>query len=216
MKAKILWGALSILVLLTSAAFIPPVPEGPLPDQAAPTNSSSQPELLTPGDFLATISPLQGDIYWRQETELDWFNINNQQGLDTGNQVLTKAEGRAKIEYIDGIIVRVGPHTLFTVTEQKQTENLNLISRIRLLMGQIFIKHGEGYYQGKFEVETPSGVAAVKGTMMSVQVNAEGQTLITCLEGVCALSNDNGELTLTEGQGGRIEGEGSASSTRRN
>lgn len=206
MKPKILWGAISIFILLTSAAFTPPIPEGPLPDQGT-SPAGSQPNPLTTGEFLATISPVQGEIYWRQQTEKDWFSINNQQGLDTGNQVLTKAEGRAKIEYFDGIIVRVGPHTLFTVTEQTQTENLNLISRIRLIMGQIFIKHGEGYYQGKFEVETPSGLAAVKGTMMSVQINAEGQTLVTCLEGVCALSNASGELTLTEGQGGRIESE---------
>jgi hypothetical protein len=207
MKPKFLWGAISIFILLASAAFTPPVPEGPLPEQNTST-ASSQPNPLTSGNFLATISPVQGEIYWRQQTEKDWFTINNQQGLDTGNQILTKAEGRAKIEYFDGIIVRVGPHTLFTVTEQTQTEDLNLISRIRLMMGQIFIKHGEGYYQGKFEVETPSGLAAVKGTMMSVQTNAEGQTLVTCLEGICSLSNDSGELTLTEGQGARIDGEG--------
>ncbi len=205
MKTRNLWGALSILILLTTAAFAPPVPEGPLPEQSSAAASSSQPDLPTAEDFLATISPVQGDIYWRQETKRDWLNIHTEQGLDTGNQVLTKAEGRAKIEYDDGIIVRVGPHTLFTVTEQTQTEDLNLISRIRLIMGQIFIKHGEGYYQGKFEVETPGGLAAVKGTMMSVQINAEGQTLVTCLEGVCSLSNDSGELTLTEGQGARMD-----------
>ena len=196
MKPKILWGAFNILILLVSVAFIPPVPEGPLPAQITTSPASS---------FLATISPVQGEIYWRQETEQDWFTIDNDQGLDTGNQVLTKAEGRAKIEYYDGIIVRIGPHTLFTVTEQTQTPELTLISRIRLFMGQIFIKHGEGYYRGKFEVETPSGVAAVKGTMMSVQINPEGQTLVTCLEGVCSLANNSGELTLTAGQGARID-----------
>lgn len=207
MKSKILWGTISILILLASAAFTPPVPEGPLPAQDS-SPASSQPNPLNSGNFLATISPVQGEIYWRQATEQDWFNIASQQGLDTGNQVLTKTEGRAKIEYFDGIIVRIGPHTLFTVSEQSQTEELNLISRIRLLMGQIFIKHGEGYYQGKFEVETSSGLAAVKGTMMSVQTNTEGQTFVTCLEGICSLANENGELTLTEGQGARINGVG--------
>jgi FecR protein len=209
MKTKHLWGILGILLLLLATAFSPPIPEGPIPDQnTAPTGSQDN---LTPDEvFLATILPIQGEVYWRQQAEQSWSTINNQHGLDTGNQILTKTEGRAKIEYFDGVIVRVGPHTLFTVSEQSQTGELNLISRIRLLMGQIFIKHGDGYYDGKFEVETPSGLAAVKGTMMSVQITADGQTLVTCLEGVCALSNELGEITLTEGQGASIESEGEA------
>lgn len=206
MKSKILWVAFSILTLLLSAAFTPPIPEGPLPVQNS-SHSNIQTNSPVTGAFLATISPVQGEVFWREETDKDWDAILNEQGLDSGNQVLTRLEGRARIEYFDGIIVRVGPHTLFTVSEQTQTQELNLISRIRLLMGQIFIKHGEGYYHGKFEIETPSGLAAVKGTMMSVQVTADGQTLVTCLEGICSLSNDKGLVTLTAGQGASIEEE---------
>lgn len=193
MNAKFLWGACSILILLFNAAF--------LPAQESRTFQSMNQA------FLATISPVQGDVFWRQETEQDWDPILADQGLNAGNQILTKMDSRARIEYFDGIIVRVGPNTLFTVAEQSQAQDLNLISRIRLLMGQIFIKHGADYYGGKFEVETPSGVAAVKGTMMSVQITADGQTLVTCLEGVCALSNDRGLVTLTAGQGAAIEDE---------
>lgn len=194
MKTKILWGTICIITLLFNTAFTPLMSTQMLSDSDA-------------ANSLAMIAPLQGEIFWRQASEQAWFSIAAEQVLASGNQVLTKADGRAKIEYFDGIIVRVGPHTLFTVTEQAQTEELSLISRIRLLMGQIFIKHGEGYYDGKFEVETPSGVAAVKGTMMSVQITPDGQTLVTCLEGVCAISNDFGELTLTEGQGAAIQSE---------
>lgn len=206
MKSKSVWGILSIFILLLSTAFTPPVPEGPMPEQNAAA-IRSQADLMAEGSFLATILPVQGEVFWRQQSQQGWHTINDQHGLDMGNQILTKSEGRAKIEYFDGIIVRVGPKTLFTVTEQSQTEDQSLISRIRLMMGQIFIKHGDGYYQGQFEVDTPSGLAAVKGTMMSVQITADGQTLVTCLEGVCALSNDKGELTLTEGQGASIESE---------
>lgn len=49
-------------------------------------------------------------------------------------------------------------------------------------------------------METPSGVASVRGSYLMVEVIDNGAIKLTCLEGDCGLHNDSGDFPLTTGQ----------------
>jgi hypothetical protein len=54
---------------------------------------------------------------------------------------------------------------------------------------------------GSAEVDTPSGLATVRGSYLSVSVNPDtGEVYVTCLEGNCGLSNAAGSVELVAGQ----------------
>lgn len=53
-------------------------------------------------------------------------------------------------------------------------------------------------------VETPSGVAAVKGTEFYGIVDADGNTQIIVIEGIVQLMNKLGEILIEAGQTGKL------------
>ena len=78
-----------------------------------------------------------------------------------------------------------------------------ILTRLRLEIGRLWvILNG-----GAVEVDTPSGLASVRGSYLHVWVMPESEeTLVTCLEGVCTLGNQEGTVTLVAGQTASITG----------
>ena len=122
--------------------------------------------------------------------------------LPVGGQARTGEDGRARLDLApDGTIVRMVPNTVFTLASLEEKEK-SPFTTIKLFFGQIFII----LQGGSLEVETPSGVAAVSGSMMSVSYNPdEGVMTATCLEGHCSLRNDAGKIELVAGQAADIQ-----------
>jgi LysM repeat protein len=72
-----------------------------------------------------------------------------------------------------------------------------LFTRLRLSAGELWIILTEG----ELNVETPSGLAAVRGSFMHVTVEpATGAAMTDCLEGDCAFNNNGGAVPLVAGQ----------------
>jgi hypothetical protein len=62
---------------------------------------------------------------------------------------------------------------------------------------------------GALEVETPGGIAAVRGSYMGVQVSAaDAATRVTCLEGSCSVRTAVEEVILLAGQAASLPGAG--------
>lgn len=120
-----------------------------------------------------------------------------------GGQARTGEDGRARLDLSpDGTIIRIVPNTIFTLPALEEKDDAPF-TKIKLFIGQIFIILSGG----ELEVETPSGVAAVRGSMMGVSYDpADGTMTATCLEGHCNLRNESGSLDLTAGQAADIRG----------
>ena len=105
--------------------------------------------------------------------------------LLTGGELQTKMDSRASLSLLpEGIIVRVGPNTIFTVQEIDTEEQPGI--RLHLDIGKIWIL----LRGGTLEVETPSGVAAVRGSLLGVSYDPEEkQVTSTCLEGNCGFTS---------------------------
>lgn len=110
-----------------------------------------------------------------------------------GDVVRTDADGLAELTFADGSLTRVGPDTEYTVVEvsdaatQRTVGSLDVGStfhRVEKLVGD----------DSAFEVQTPFGTAAVRGTMFAV----------TCTETACEIVVLEGEVVFTPEDGDPI------------
>jgi hypothetical protein len=90
----------------------------------------------------------------------------------------------------------MAPSSMFTLVSNQPVEG-GLVTRLRLDLGEIFvILNG-----GSMDVETPSGVASVRGSYMNVWVDPDTLDVhVNCLEGSCHAGNEAGEVDFSDGE----------------
>jgi hypothetical protein len=150
----------------------------------------------TPGPLTARISEIQEIVETRRPEQADFEAAVNEMVLVVSSQVRTDAQGRARLDLSDGTRVRIGSQTLFTL-EAMESRPEGLQTLLELDFGELWIT----LLGGSLDVETPGGIAAVRGSYMGVQVDqASGQARVTCLEGCCQVRAGEQALELIAGQ----------------
>lgn len=103
--------------------------------------------------------------------------------IRVGDEILSHA-GTATIELADGSVVRLSPHSRLAFNRLTQYGKSGMVdTRLRLDQGEVetqvkpLIEGGS-----RFEIETPSAVAAVRGTMFTLST-APGKTDLRVTEG---------------------------------
>lgn len=144
----------------------------------------------------AALSELSGKVELKQAGQADFSLADTNTTLEVDGQVQTGDDGRVRLDLSTGTIIRVSPSSFFTLTSNEETQG-GLITKIKLELGKIFIILNGG----QADVETPSGVASVRGSYMKVEVDPITKDIyITCLEGNCSASNPAGAVNFTNGQ----------------
>lgn len=144
----------------------------------------------------ASLSELSGKVDIKQANQDSFSPAAENARLEVNGQVQTGDDGRVRLDLSSGTIIRVAPSSLFTLTANEQSAN-GLMTKIKLDLGKIFIILNGG----QADVETPSGVASVRGSYMKVEVDPITKDIyITCLEGNCSASNPTGSVNFTNGQ----------------
>jgi hypothetical protein len=150
----------------------------------------------TPLELSAALSELSGFVGAKQAGEDSFIQASDNFILQVNGQIQTGDDGRVRLDLSSGTIIRLAPSTLFTLIANDEVEG-GLATRIKLEVGKIFIILNGG----SADVETPSGVASVRGSYMKVEVNPETLDIyITCLEGDCSASNPAGTVNFTDGE----------------
>jgi ferric-dicitrate binding protein FerR (iron transport regulator) len=158
----------------------------------------------------AQLSELRNTVEARSGETVDWQAAAEGDGLATGGGVRTGDEARARIDISDGTILRLAPNTEFTLM-QLSPEATDPVTQWSLASGKLWISVTKALGTGSFEIDTPNGVAAVRGSLMGVEYYpANGHMIITCLEGECRLTQpSSGKFTdLAAGQQTGIPGFG--------
>jgi len=119
------------------------------------------------------------------------------QRLHSGDQLATSDKTRAALRFTDdGSILRVNPSSQVVLTSG--SENGVVVRTLRLEFGELWtrVTRHEGT---TLRVQTPAGVAAVKGTEFVVRVDANGVTTVLTLEGVVEFFNQQGRVDVPAG-----------------
>ena len=149
-----------------------------------------------PSSLSATLSELSGKVDARQAEQEEFTSASTGTTLDENGQIQTGDDGRARLDLSTGTIIRVGPSSIFTLVSNDEADG-SLFTKIKLEVGKVFIILNGG----SAEVETPSGIASVRGSYMKVEVDPETFDIyVTCLEGDCSASNPAGSVDFSDGQ----------------
>ena len=146
------------------------------PSAPAPSATLTAPSFVPapPPEVFALIPELQGGVEAKQPGDAGFLDAFVGMTLPSLSQVRTLEDGRARLDLSTGTIVRVTPNSLFTLAV-KNPDPANLWVRFQLSVGQLFII----LRGGSVEVETPYGVATVRGSFMSVFIDQKtGDALV--------------------------------------
>lgn len=183
----------SVLIVLTFLLFL-----------AACSPAAGDGELAVDSDPLTvTLSEIQGTVQVLKPEDGFFADAHQGQVLEVGDQLLTHADGMARLDFSSGTIVRVSPLTTFVVNSLENSNDFPT-AELNLEVGEVFvILHG-----GTLAVNTQEGSATVQGSYMSVKgrLNKLG-TFIICLEGNCRAENRVEIVDLIAGQVADIGGE---------
>jgi hypothetical protein len=157
----------------------------------------------------AELSELQLEVQAQVTSNENWQLANEGSQIETSGAVRTGNDSRVRVDISDGTLIRLGADTLFTLLELSPSMD-DPITRFKLEAGKVWIEVTSALGGGLFEIETPSGVSAVRGSLMSVEYDpVTGELTVTCLEGQCRVTDPQGNSTdLTDGEQSEIAGFG--------
>jgi hypothetical protein len=185
---------LTLLLCACSSSDSSPVTESSAPVEA--TDSGNGQQIETSRE--AVLSEIENDVSIQFDSSSEFVSAELNMVIPINGTIQTGDDSRAKLNLIpENTIVRVGPNSSFTLS-QIEKENGEPKTTLQLLFGKVFILLNGG----SLEAQTPSGVASVRGSLLSVQYNPDTNRMrASCLEGQCALKNKAGdEIEFTEGE----------------
>jgi len=148
----------------------------------------------------AQILELKNEVNARQTADIDWQTASEGAQINAGGGVRTGEESKVRVDTSDGSIIRIAANTEFELLELA-VKDQDPVTRLKVTAGKVWVVVAKALGQGAFEIETPSGVSTVRGSLMSVGYASDsGRAFVTCLEGACSLSNASGATDLTAGQ----------------
>jgi hypothetical protein len=105
------------------------------------------------------------------------------QPLFTGDSVMTGKDSKAEVSFMDGTSVRISERTRLVVAQADTLRSL------KLLWGKLWAKVAKlSSAQCRFQVETPTAVAGVRGTVFRVEVDPDAATRVAVEEGEVEVS----------------------------
>lgn len=121
--------------------------------------------------------------------------------LDSGNQLRTGDESLAALVFTDDkSILKVRSNSKVAIKGARQDNSV--VKSIALEFGQLWAKVTKS--TTPFRIQTPSGVAAVKGTNFYCLLDEQGKMIIICLEGAVELANALGKVLVNAGFTGTL------------
>ena len=162
---------------------------------AAACQPQATPQPTPALSLTAVLKELTGKVNIKQPGAGDFSPASVGMELQLTGSVQTGDDGRARLDLSSGTIIRVAPSSLFTFASN-QASNGSFSTQFNLNLGTIFII----LKGGNASVNTPSGVASVRGSYLSVYVDPSTQTIVTCLEGHCSAGNSAGSVDFGSGQ----------------
>ncbi len=155
--------------------------------QATPTSTAT---------LSAGIKEITGTVGVKQAGATSFTPATTNSTLQQDGSVQTGSDGRVRLDLSTGTIIRLSPSSLFTLVSNKPSNN-SWLSTFQLNIGRVFIILNGG----SVDVNTPSGVASVRGSFESITADPVTHNVtVTCLEGHCSASNPAGSVDLTSGE----------------
>jgi LysM repeat protein len=175
-------------IALTSLAFFALLVNG-CASPVAPAPTETNPKEVRS----ATVNDLVGSVEGRPSPQEALAPIVVGFRMGVGGQVQTGDASRVRLDLSDGSIMRLAANSSFTLQDAQAEADGSVIARVRLNIGKLFVS----LFGGEVQVETPAGVASVRGSFAVFQYSPgdpddpdDDWMVLDCLEGDCEAHND--------------------------
>lgn len=151
------------------------------------------------GTPVAVVVLINGRVDFRVDANANWKPAKKGEALYEGYQLRAETGNKARIIYnATGASVLLNENTQIEVHSQAGAKPKLSKDRTKLIMGEILNKVIPG---SKVEVETPSSVASVRGTVFNSQYNPNtDEATFLVLESTVELMNQFGAVVLNQYQ----------------
>ena len=158
-------------------------------------------QFLSVGQRIAHVSRLAGPVTAKLPRAGDFRPLADGSNVLAGTTVQTGPAGTLTLNWIDGTRIRVGSNTIMTVLKCQINRTTQVeTSLFKLDAGEILVRVRKLLSgQSKFEIQTPTATAGVRGTIFSVRVGSNGQTEVEVLEGQVMVDAQGRSLDLAPG-----------------
>ncbi|MCI0697859.1 FecR family protein [candidate division KSB1 bacterium] len=133
-----------------------------------------------------------------------WQDAPKGTRLHAGMQLRTGNESLAAVVFTDDkSLLKVRSNSQVAINGKRETPASaggRIAKTIAMQFGELWAKVTKG--TAPFRVETPSGVAAVKGTIFYAILTDDGKFIIVCLDGLVELINQFGSVLVKAGETG--------------
>lgn len=115
--------------------------------------------------------------------------------LFEGDRIKTGELARAAVLLDDGSLLRLNANTDLALKEKKPGKKEG---RLKVLLGRLWAKISQ--QDSQLEIETPTAVAAIKGTALELVVNSSGQSILIVWDGLVEFYNELGKRLVQASQ----------------
>jgi len=151
---------------------------------------------------LTILSIAEGDVFAMKAGTNDWVEASVQMELKVGDAIKTGNSSGAEITFFDGSTIELEAGTQIEILSldvvcSTGVTTITLLQTLGTTISRVTALLDPA---SSYKVETPSGAAAVRGSIMVVTVGEDGTTWITNLEGNIWAIAQGVELPVPQGQ----------------
>lgn len=123
-----------------------------------------------------------GDVYLYHEGEPKGINIKDTEGVYPLDTIITSVRSRVKLLMNDDSVLNIGENAKLVVKDYSLVEaNDKRVSVMKLVVGTVRVLVGRVFRgsESRFQIETPTAIAGLKGTDFIVSANEKESEIVT-------------------------------------
>jgi len=151
---------------------------------AMPGRSSAE------GGIKASVTFLKGMARLQHKGTAQVSNLTLGSPLVEGDSVITLENAKLELKLENGTVIRLGGSSKFTLTTLQRTSSGGIRGLFNVAKGRLWFTVAKLTGDSELQTQTPSVVAAVKGTVWRADVAADGKTDMVVYDGVVTASRD--------------------------
>ncbi len=156
----------------------------------------------TPGT--AFIASYEGEAQIKKAGTTNWIKAEIKASLSAGDVIKTGNNSQVLITFFDGSTIELKSGTQIEIRELLAGKTTRI--RLKQEIGETLNKVKKlTDSASRYEIETPTAVAGVRGSQMIVKVAADGTTTVQNIEGKISVTAQGKEVLIPEGQTSTIE-----------
>lgn len=159
---------------------------------------------LCGAETIATFRSVNGSVSVESTDGKSKAAAKNGMAVAVGFLIRTAASAKADLALADGSLITIGERSAIVLNRNIIGTKDRKNTSFGVLMGGMKLKVNKLTGKDEFKVQTPTAVAAVRGTDFEVALASDGSTMVAVSEGKVNVAGDSGSADVKRGESGSV------------